>query len=36
MVGTSEEIVVISEQTAAGTEEVATATKSLEDKVSSF
>jgi len=36
MVGTSEEIVVISEQTAAATEEVATAAKSLEDKVSSF
>ena len=36
ILGTTEEIVVISEQTAAATEEVATAAKSLEDKVQSF
>ncbi len=36
ILGTTEEIVVISEQTAAATEEVATAAKSLEEKVQSF
>lgn len=36
LVGTSEEIVVISEETAAGTEQVSTASKELESKVSQF